>query len=160
MFNRTLLSLVCITSISFGAQCQNKSTIVLTSRSYHPKNKEDTLSTLKAIQQFKPSRLDWTYTSDSNITAIYHRLKIPFSLAINPMTADSAGSTTKKLRIQTIDGETFVAPWMKDWKIKTPYWGCVNNPEFQELFYQNTLKLVRLKPYGIMVDNPEFNARL
>lgn len=158
MSRKIFFFLLLITTCVF--QLSSQSNLVLSSRWFHPRYNKDTMSTLEAIKRFKPSRIEWTYATDSATTQIYHRLNIPFSLTTSPMAPDSVGHTSKKMRIQTIKGETYVAPWMKEWKIKTPYWGCVNNPEFVALFYQHALKLNALGPYALMVDDPEFNTRL
>ncbi|MBI2259906.1 MAG: hypothetical protein HYU67_13535 [Flavobacteriia bacterium] len=156
--NKFIIIFIILCNYCFSQNYTGK--LILTTRWFHPRNSMDTLSTLKAIRDFKPSRIDWVYTNDSNVTNIFKKLNIAYSLTANPMCPDSSGYTTQKLRIKTINGETYIAPWMKSWKIKTPYWGCVNNPEFQKLFLDYTKSLVKLGPDGIMVDNPEFNARL
>jgi hypothetical protein len=130
---------------------------VLTSRWFRPLSKNDTLDTFKAIKDFKPSRLEWLYSTDSVNCS---KLSIPFSLTINPMTPDSNGFTTQENRIKTVYNDVYVAPWMKTWKIKTPYWGCVNSSSFQKLFLKHSIDIVKLGPYAIMIDNPEMNSRL
>jgi hypothetical protein len=144
----------------FASYGQQKPNLVLTSRWFHPRNHLDSISTVEAIEVFKPSRIDWTYEKDSANTKIYSQLALPYSLTINPMVPDSGFYTTKKWRIHDINGETYVMPWLIDKTIKTPYWGCVNNPEFEALFSNKTKELLLLNPYAIMVDNADFNYQL
>jgi hypothetical protein len=54
----------------------------------------------------------------------------------------------------------YTVPWMKDWKIKNPYWGCVNNPGFYNLFVDQSLFLASKGPYVLFVDDAIFNKRL
>ncbi|WP_423345434.1 hypothetical protein [Larkinella sp. VNQ87] len=46
---------------------------------------------------------------------------------------------------------------MRNWKLKNPYWGCVNSPEFQKLFLDQSRKLIDLEAYGLFVDDARFN---
>ena len=133
---------------------------VLSSRFYHPRGDLDSMSTVKAIEKLKPRRIDWTYCEDETILNIYKKHNLPFSLTVNPQLSDSSGYTTKKHRLLDYSGKAYSAPWKKNWKIKNPYWGCVNNPKFYELFLKKTKKLASLGAYAILVDDAIFNYRL
>lgn len=133
---------------------------VLSSRFFYPRNDIDSVKTLEAIQELKPKRIDWTYCENKNILNIYKKHKIPFSLTINPQVADSFGYKTPKSRMIDYKGMPYTAPWMKHLKIKNPYWECVNNPLFFEVFLKKSLKLASLGAYAIMVDDAVFNYRL
>jgi hypothetical protein len=140
---------------------KNSNTLyVLSSRFFHPRSSNDIHSTVKAIEQLKPKRIDWTYYESDEILSIYKKYQLPFSLAINPQIRDSSGYTSKKLRMKDFEGNTYVAPWMKNWKVTNPYWGCVNNPYFYDLFVKKTLFLASKGAYGIFVDDALFNVRL
>lgn len=156
--NKSIIIFIFICNYCFSQKYTGE--LVLTSRWFHPLSKSDTLNTFKAIKDFNPSRIEWIYSKDSINCNKLKKLKLPFSLTINPMCPDSNGYTTKHDRLKTIYGETFIAPWMKNWKSRTPYWGCVNNPNFQKLFIETTLQQIKLGPYAIMVDDPDFNIRL
>jgi hypothetical protein len=115
-------------------------------------------STLKMIKDFGATRVDWMYCENDDQLKQLRDIGIPFSLATNPQTPDSAGYTTVKTRIVNIEGKALTPPWMKDWKNqKTPYWGCVNNPIFKEVFLAKGKKFIDLGAYGIFVDDPRFN---
>lgn len=132
----------------------------LSSRSFHPINNHDPQSTMDVIYKLNPKRIDWTYTKKHSFLEIYQKMNLPYSLTINPQVPDSLAYTTKKYRIIDYRGEAYTAPWMKNWKQKNPYWGCVNNPLFYQLFLEQGIYLASLKPYAIMVDDAMFNARL
>lgn len=133
---------------------------VLSSRWFHPIDKTDTLKTLEVLRKLKPERIDWTYCDNLQVLKQYQKLGVRYSLAMNPQIPDSAGFTTAKYRIKTILGTPYVASWMKNWKITNPYWGCVNNPLFKELFLKRAIQLIDLKSYGIFVDDALFNVQL
>ncbi|RAK02561.1 hypothetical protein LX87_00681 [Larkinella arboricola] len=130
--------------------------IILSSRWFHPSSPKDTLSTIRMVELYKPDRIDWMYcTNDSQLAQLRMR-KVPYSLAINPQVPDSAGYTVNG-RIKDFRGQKLAAPWMRNWKQKNPYWGCVNAPVFQQLFLQESYKLIDLKAYGLFVDDARFN---
>jgi hypothetical protein len=143
-----------------GLANAQQSKAVLSSRSFHPLNGNDTLSTIKVIDELKPDRIEWMYADDPKKLALLQERGIKYSLAINPQTSDSAGYTTVKTRIVDINGKPYIAPWMRTIKSNASYWGCANNPLFQEVFYKNARKLVNLGAYAIFVDDGLFNVQL
>ncbi len=153
------ISLSCIFLFT-SFQNEKRSKMVLSSRFFHPRNLNDSVSSLEAIKFLKPDRLDWTYTYDTTITKIYHKLNLPFSLAINPQLPDSGIFTTKKARIRDSSGKFYIASWMKSRKMNNPFWGCVNDYNFYKNFLNKTLILCSMKPYAIFVDDSEFNYKL
>ncbi|WP_310557792.1 hypothetical protein [Flavobacterium sp.] len=132
----------------------------LSSRFFHPRNQTDNAKTLDAIDELNPKKIDWIYYENDAILEKYKKKGLPFSLTLNPQIADSLGYTSKKNKIIDYKGEIFIAPWMKSWKVKNPYWGCVNNPNFKKLFLDKSLFLASKEPYALMVDDALFNARL
>ncbi|WP_276091083.1 hypothetical protein [Pedobacter sp. JY14-1] len=153
MRNLIISALVFMSSICLA---QN-SKIVLSSRWFHPRNSNDTLSTLKVTKEFEVERLDWLYCDDTDKLNELSNLGIPFSLAINPQVTDSFGYSSLKMRMVNLYGKPIIAPWMRAWKISNPYWGCVNNVQFQELFLKASERMVDMGAYGIMVDDARFN---
>jgi len=134
---------------------------VLSSRWFHPIDKADTLETISVIRLLKPDRIDWTYCDDPSILKKYSSRGLRYSLAMNPQIPDSAGfTTTAKYRIKTMNGTPYAASWMKGWKIPNPYWGCVNNPYFKQLFLKRAKQLIDLNAYALFVDDPLFNVQL
>ena len=79
------------------------------SRWFHPKDDRDTLSTIKIAKAFNVTRIDWMYCNNKTQLQQLQQLNIPYSLAINPQTPDSAGYTTAKTRILDINGNPLVA---------------------------------------------------
>ncbi|MBU6158098.1 MAG: hypothetical protein KGP35_03610 [Bacteroidetes bacterium] len=150
--------------IFFFASCKNNAHIsnnyVLSSRFFHPRDKNDSTSTLLIIDQLKPNRIDWVYYENDLVLQEYKRRNLKYSLTLNPQIPDSAGYTTSKYRIIDYKGIEYVAPWMKSWKNKNLFWGCVNNPLFADLFFERSNFLSTKKPYALFVDDPLFNVRL
>ena len=135
-----------------------KTEIILSSRWFHPINKNDTLSTIRMLDIYKPDRLDWMYcTNESQLMELKNR-NIKFSLAINPQIPDS-GDYTVNGRIKDIEGNKLKAPWMQNWQQKNPYWGCVNNPIFQKLFIKKTHQIIDFGAYGVFVDDSRLNEQ-
>src|ERR1700748_267507 len=148
---------ICAALLYAGGAFAQEPEVVLSSRAFHPTNPKDTLSTLKAIDEFKPDRIDWMYCDNPTQLNELKQRGIKYSLAINPQVPDSSGYTTAKLRIKDINGQPMTAPWMKNFKSKNPYWGCVNNPGFRTLFIDKTKHIVDLGAYGVVVDDARFN---
>jgi hypothetical protein len=146
------------------ASCKNNAHIshnyVLSSRFFHPRDSKDTTSTLRIIDKLKPKRIDWVYYENDAILQEYKKRNLNYSLTLNPQIPDSGAYTTLKYRIFDYKGAAYVAPWMKSWKIRNPYWGCVNNPFFYEIFISHSTFLISKKPYALFVDDPLFNVRL
>ena len=110
--------------------------IILSSRSFHPRDNNDTFSTIKMIKTYGVTSVEWMYCNNKSQLSQLQDLGIKYTLAINPQTPDSLGYTAVKTRIVNIDNLPLTPPWMKEWKIKNPYWGCVNNPEFKQVLVQ------------------------
>lgn len=139
---------------------QESPIFILSSRFFHPRNQSDNAKTLDAIDELNPNKIDWIYYENDTILEKYKKKGLPFSLTLNPQIADSLGYTSKNTRIIDYRGVIYVAPWMKSWKVKNPYWGCVNNPNFKKLFLDKSLFLASKEAYALMVDDALFNAIL
>ncbi|MEA5139288.1 hypothetical protein [Arcicella rigui] len=132
--------------------------ISVSSRFFHPLSKNDPLSTLDIIEKLNVTQIDWLYCSESSKIKLLKERNIKFSLAINPQIPDS-GEYTAKGRIIGLNGEKYIAPWMKVWNQKNPNWGCVNSPFFNDLFIRKSKELVDLGAYAILVDDSRFNEQ-
>jgi hypothetical protein len=139
---------------------QKKNKYILSSRFFYPRKPEDKQSTLKSIEILKPARIDWTYYSNDKVLEEYKKRGLEYSLTLNPQLPDDGAKTTTKGRLVEYTGKTFIASWMKDWKINNPYWGCINSPYFRELFIKRSLFLIKKEPYALFVDDPVFNVKL
>lgn len=153
----TLTGLLVIARSIGVAQDSVRYPLILSSRWFHPTSSRDTLSTLRMVDEYHPDRIDWMYCTNDNQLAQLRARRIPYSLALNPQVPDSAGYTVKG-RIQGLSGERVVAPWMRNWNRNDLYWGCVNAPEFKEVFYAQSRRLIDLQAYGLFVDDAGFNA--
>lgn len=159
LYSNVIFFLLCM--IYYASAQQTKPQIILSSRWFHPTSKADSVSTLDVIKKLNPDRIDWTYTDKEEYLDKYRNLGIPFSLALNPQLPDSAEYTTSKTRIVTIDGENYVAPWMKKWNQKNPYWGCVNNPQFVTAFETKLAQYSKVKGLdAFFIDDEYFNFQL
>ncbi len=145
-----------------------RSDVLLTSRSPHLQPPFPTgvgsgsgeYSTWDAARLFHATRLDWVYTLNSTFVSEahsnLHNLSI-VSLAMNPQIPDANGKTFKTGRILNINGETLVAPWMRNWTSRHAY-GCVNNPAYKNLAFTRAKLLVSLGSNVIQHDDPTSNA--
>jgi hypothetical protein len=164
-FKKKALSIIGLffVTIVYGFVVHNnqvENSFVLSSRFFHPRGNQDSESTLQAIKELSPKRIDWVYHDSDQVLKEYKNRGLPFSLTLNPQLPDSAGYSTLKYRIRDYQGKSYTAPWMKEWKIKNPYWGCVNNPMFYKLFLDRSLFLASKGPYTLFVDDAIFNERL
>ncbi len=139
----------------FQVNCQFE--VILSSRTFHPNSEIDTLNTLKIIEEFEVSQVDWMYCESKKKLELLREKGIPYSLAINPMLPDSLEYGTPKNKVLDINGNPIIVPWMKNWSRKNLYWGCVNNESFYNLFIAKCKKLADLKCYGIFVDDAKMN---
>ncbi|WP_138995127.1 hypothetical protein [Larkinella sp. C7] len=156
-YNRfLLLSFVWMNVAGAYAQESMRYPVILSSRWFHPTSPQDTLSTIRMVELYHPDRIDWMYCTDAKQLAQLQARKVPYSLAINPQVPDSAGYTVHG-RVEDLNGRKLAAPWMRKWKLKNPYWGCVNSPEFQKVFLTQSYKLIDLEAYGLFVDDARFN---
>lgn len=150
-----IIPLIIISSIFCQLFAQQ---IIMSSRLFHPVNDKDTLSTMNAIRLFRPDRLEWMYCTNPKQLQQIKDLEIPFSLATHPQIPDSLSFTTPKYRILDVHGNPVIAPWMRGKVMRNPYWGCVNNPGFQQLFLDYAENLIDIGAYAIFVDDALFNA--
>lgn len=132
----------------------------LSSRFFYPVGINGHPSTIEVLDKLKPAYIEWTYNYSVEALNAYKNRGIKYSIAMNPQIPDSLGYTTGKLSIKKRNGDYYVAPWMKDWKISNPFWGCVNNPGFYSLFLNRGLQIAATGAYAIIVDDSLFNARL
>ncbi|MGY4383040.1 hypothetical protein ACVWYN_000059 [Pedobacter sp. UYP24] len=153
MLRNVLFILLILSNVCLG---QSKS-IILSSRWFHPFNKQDTLNTLSVFKNLRVDRIDWMYCDNIQQIQALKNDGVKFSLAINPQVPDSLGFTTVKTRMLDLNGRPYVAPWMSNWKANNLYWGCVNNPSFQNLFIIKSMQIVDFGAYGIFVDDARFN---
>lgn len=155
---KTLLLLLVFLFISNSLLCQNNnlyfprySDICLSSRYFHPNNKDDSQSTFRALDSFYASRLIWSYISDKKTIDAINIKKITFSAALNTILADSFGSNNRlQGRMMDLEGHLLEAPWMKGWKT---YWGCMNSPDFKRIFIECLDRYLSLKINSIQIDD-------
>jgi hypothetical protein len=156
-YNRFMLfSFIWMSVASAYAQESVRYPVILSSRWFHPTSPKDTLSTIRMVELYHPDRIDWMYCTDAKQLAQLQVRKVPYSLAINPQVPDSMGYTVHG-RIEDINGNKLTAPWMRNWKQKNSFWGCVNAPKFQEVFNKQSRKLIDLGAYGLFVDDARVN---
>lgn len=157
---KTIVSLFFFSTSFIPIWSQESPIFILSSRFFHPRNQNDKAITLEAIEKLNPNRIDWIYYENDTILETYKKKGLPFSLTLNPQLVDSLGYTSKSMRIKDYQGTIYVAPWMKTWKVRNPYWGCVNNPNFYKLFLDRALFFASKGAYALMIDDALFNARL
>jgi hypothetical protein len=110
------------------------------------------------IDLYKPSRLDWIYSTDSTLFNLLHKRNIYISSALNTILPDATDQSSRlKGRIKDMQGNLVTAPWMKSWK--GFYWGCVNSPEYRTIFFNYARKCIDLGSNALHCDDSRFNIR-
>jgi hypothetical protein len=125
--------------------------------------------TWEAAAAFSANRLDWVYTWNATTIAAAHRLGLTFTSTINANLPDPGtgmlGAPTNSFtvgRCENIEGKPLTAPWMRGWSPSSPAtgpaWGCINNPEYREVAYEFTQRVLEARPDALQHDDPELNA--
>lgn len=135
------------------------SDVCLSSRWERPRSEQDTFNTFQAIEDFHATRLQWVYTTNPIFIQKTKKLGLQTQIALTPTLPDLPfGNTDRKIgRIQDSLGNLATAPWMKDWKL---WWGCVNNPQFQEIYWENIKLALDAGAHDFQVDDPSFASAL
>lgn len=132
------------------------SDVCLSSRWKRPVNNADPHDSLKAIEAFHATRLEWAYIYDREFIEKIKARGLTFSPAVNTMTFTGKLAQEQKLgRIVDRRGNVVSAPWMRMWK--RPGWGCVNSPDYRESYLNRLKQLVDLGADTIQVDDPGCN---
>ena len=108
------------------------SDVCFSSRWPHPRNPQDTLETFSAACSFHATYINWVYTTDPAFIRKADSLGYKLQVALTPTLPDlPLGSTSHQQgRLLNRQGLPVSAPWMKGWDY---WWGCANNPEFQDI---------------------------
>ena len=125
--------------------------------------------TWEAAAAFGANRLDWVYTWNATTIAHAHRLGLKFTSTTNANLPDIGtgmlGDPTNSFKVgrcENIDGKPLTAPWMRGWSptspAKGPAWGCVNKPEYRQVAFDFTRRVLEARPDALQHDDPELNA--
>lgn len=131
------------------------SDVCLSSRWERPRNESDTFDTFKATETFFATRLNWVYTTNPDFIKKAKDRDLKIQIALTPTLPDLPfGTTTRELgRIRDSLGNFATAPWMKNWNT---WWGCVNNPDFQHIYWENIRTALDAGAHDFQVDDPGF----
>ncbi len=129
------------------------SDVCFSSRWERPRNEEDSLETFQAARSFHATYLNWVYTTNPNFIKKADSLGYRLQVALTPSLPDLplGSSTNEKGRILNKSGQKVTAPWMKGWN---NWWGCVNNPDFQDSYFAHIEAAIQAGAYGFQVDDP------
>ncbi len=113
------------------AAAPSRSDVCMSSRWWHPRDRNDPHNTLRDLTAFRATRLEWIYdTTASRIQAVKeHGLRWISTINGNDATPG------RPLSIRDFEGNFAVYPHMITWKQADglpPGAGCVNNPGFQK----------------------------
>ncbi|MCR9289236.1 MAG: hypothetical protein NXI23_17830 [Bacteroidetes bacterium] len=135
------------------------SDVCLSSRWERPRNELDTFDTFHATEAFHATRLNWVYTNNPEFIQKAKNQNLKIQIALTPTLPDlPLGTSTREIgRIQDTLGHLATAPWMKNWKL---WWGCVNNPDFQDIYWQNIKSALDAGAHDFQVDDPAFASAL
>ncbi|MBI5915475.1 MAG: hypothetical protein HY842_08865 [Bacteroidetes bacterium] len=129
------------------------SDVCFSSRWERPRNEQDTLETFSSARSFHATYLNWVYTTNPDFIKKADSLGYRMQVALTPTLPDLPfGSNENKIgRIVNKAGQPVTAPWMKGWN---NWWGCVNNPAFQEIYFAYIEEALKAGAYGFQVDDP------
>jgi hypothetical protein len=128
------------------------SDVCFSSRWERPRDGQDSLETFSAARSFHATYLNWVYTTNPAFIHKADSLGYRLQTSLSPTLPDSPGSTDYRLgRILDKDGHPVTAPWMKSWD---NWWGCVNNPAFQSLYFHYIKAALDAGACGFQVDDP------
>ncbi len=129
------------------------SDVCLSSRWERPRDESDTLDTFRALKQFHATRLSWIYTTNAEFLKKVSDLGYKVQVTMTPTLVDLPfGSGERKLgRVTKKDGSRATAPWMLSWE---GWWGCVNHPEFQKIYWEHLKVALDAGVTDFQVDDP------
>ena len=129
------------------------SDVCFSSRWERPRNEQDTFETFRAARSFHATYLNWVYTTNPAFIRKADSLGYRLQVALTPTLPDLpfGSNRNEKGRIVNKKGQPVTAPWMKGWD---NWWGCVNNPVFQETYFAYIRAALQAGAYGFQVDDP------
>lgn len=132
------------------------SDVCLSSRWKRPVNEDDPHDSLKAIEAFHATRLEWAYIADRDFVRRIKDRGMTFAPVVNSMTfVGELRGAGKRGRIVDRHGEIVTAPWMRMWRASG--WGCVNSPDYRASYLQRLKEFADLGADSIHVDDPGCN---
>ena len=141
--------------------CPSYSDVCMSSRWPRPLNDEDTHDTIRDAKAYHATRIEWCYSFDTDWIKRVKDEGFFYGGAVNANLADQAPDyseehTYLKGRIRDVKGHMVTAPWMSKWS-PVPYWGCVNSPQYREIYLDCLKKLVDAGVDAIHTDDPASN---
>ncbi|MEZ4959516.1 MAG: hypothetical protein R2830_06855 [Saprospiraceae bacterium] len=129
------------------------SDVCFSSRWERPRDESDTLETFQAARNFHATYLNWVYSTNADFIKKANNLGYRMQIALTPTLSDLpfGSNIHKKGRMVNKAGYFVTAPWMKGWD---NWWGCVNNPGFQETYFAYIRAALDAGAYGFQVDDP------
>ncbi len=107
------------------------SDVIMRTLRQRPINANDPHDTLRALDEFHVSRLEWSYIGDAEFIA---RVKSPGRLFGNAAAAPSYRRQPdpgwEDLACLSAAGEPVIASWKRTWK--PTLWACMNNPDLRK----------------------------
>ncbi|RMD95862.1 MAG: hypothetical protein D6816_19735 [Bacteroidetes bacterium] len=132
------------------------SDVCFSSRVPHPKNSADSLDTFRAAAQFHATYLNWVYTTDAGFIRKADSLGLKVQVTLSPTLPDLSSDPPQRNtgRILDAEGKKVSAPWMQGWGY---WWGCVNHPDFRQLWLTYIRNAIDAGAHGFQVDDPAFS---
>jgi len=133
------------------------SDVILRTLRERPINANDPHDTLRALDEFHVSRLEWSYIGSAEFIA---KVKAPGRLFGNAAAAPSYRRQPDPgwadLACLNAAGEPVIASWKRTWK--PTLWACMNNPDLKTAYLDYLKHCIDIGSDGIQRDEPDANS--
>ncbi len=141
-----------------AAGAPKASDIIMRSLNIRPSSPGDPHDTLKALDDFHVTRLEWAYINDPAFIAKVKAQGCVFGGAVAAPSYSKLSDDPnwfEKTVIKNLDGEPIIAPWKRAWK--PTLWGCVNVPELERGYLEYLKRYIDAGAEVMQRDEPRAN---
>ncbi|MEA3365943.1 MAG: hypothetical protein U9Q79_09925, partial [Candidatus Hydrogenedentes bacterium] len=134
------------------------SDVIMRSLRKRPTNAQDSHDTLKALDDFHVTRLEWAYINDPTFIAEVKSRGCLFGGAASGPSYIKQGDDPdwfEKVVVKNLEGEPIIAPWKRNWN--RTLWGCVNTPEFERGYLEYLKQYIDAGAQVMQRDEPRAN---
>lgn len=134
------------------------SDVIMRSLRIRSSNAQEPHDTLKALDDFHVTRLEWAYINDPAFIAKVKAQGCVFGGAAAAPSYIKPGDDPdwfEKVVVKNLDGEPIIAPWKRSWD--RTLWGCVNTPELERGYLEYLKRYIDAGADVMQRDEPRAN---